>query len=163
MLLYIHKEQQTKSLDSTHGTGTNQKERLPKYNRVERCKSMKITLKKMGMDFDTNKNASDVGNYRVRAEFTDKDGIKVVADFGRYDRRESYKEKNGKTGCRIAQKNALHVDGTYRDEEGTGRDYAYRIREKGFDFTKYDFTISGILSFLSNVTGKNFTEIEFIK
>lgn len=123
---------------------------------------MKITLKKMGMDF-VNENDSDVGNYRVQAEFTDKDGIKVVADFGGYDRREVYQKKNGKTGCRIAQKNALHVDGTYRDEEGTGRDYAYRLREKGFDFTKYDFTISGILSFLFDVTGKNFTEIEFVE
>ena len=123
---------------------------------------MKITLKKMGMDFITE-NVSDVGNYRVQAEFTDKDGIEVVADFGGYDRREVYQKKNGETGCRIAQKNALHVDGAYRDEEGTGRDYAYRLREKGFDFTKYEFTISGILSFLSNVTGKNFTEIEFIK
>ena len=121
---------------------------------------MKITLKKTGMDFITE-NVSDVGNYRVRAEFTDKDGIEVVADFGRYDRMEVYQKKNGKTGCRIAQKNALHVDGTYRDEEGTGRDYAYRIRENGFDFTKYDFTISGILAFLSDVTGENYTEIEF--
>ena len=121
---------------------------------------MKITLKKMGMDFITE-NVSVVGNYRVRAEFTDKDGIEVVADFGRYDRMEVYQKKNGKTGCRIAQKNALHVDGTYRDEEGTGRDYAYRIRENGFDFTKYDFTISGILAFLSDVTGENYTEIEF--
>lgn len=77
---------------------------------------MKATLRKMGMDFLNNKNGSDVGNYRVRAEFTDKNGINVVADFGGYDRMKVYQKKNGKTYCRIAQKNALHIDGCYRDE-----------------------------------------------
>ena len=122
---------------------------------------MKATLRKMGMDFLDNTNVSDVGNYRVRAEFTDKNGVHVIADFGGYDRREVYQKKDGKTACRIAQKNALHINGTYRDEEGTGRDYAYRLRKNGFDFTKYSFTISGILAFLSGVTEKDFTEIEF--
>ena len=115
----------------------------------------------MGMDFIDNGNGSDVGNYRVRAEFTDKEGLRVIADFGGYDRREVYQRANGKTACRIAQKNALHINGTYRDEEGTGRDYAYRLRENGFDFSKYSFTISEILDFLSDVTGENYTEAEF--
>ena len=122
---------------------------------------MKATLRKMGLDFIDNENSSDVGNYRVRAEFTDKNGVNVVAGFGGYDRREVYQRANGKTACRIAQKNALHINGTYRDEEGTGRDYAYRLRENGFDFSKYSFTISGILAFLSDVTGENYTEVEF--
>ena len=122
---------------------------------------MKATLRKMGMDFIDNGNRSDVGNYRVRAEFTDRDGVKVIADFGGFDRREVYQRANGKTACRIAQKNALHIDGTYRDEEGTGRDYAYRLRQNGFNFERYSFTLSGILAFLSDVTGKDFTEIEF--
>lgn len=122
---------------------------------------MKATLRKMGMDFIDNGNGSDVGNYRVRAEFTDKESLRVIADFGGYDRREVYQRANGKAACRIVQKNALHIDGTYRDEDGTGRDYAYRLRENGFDFTKYKFTISEILAFLSDVTGKDYTEIEF--
>lgn len=122
--------------------------------------NMKATLKKMGLDF-LNNESSDVGNYRVRAEFTDRNGLEVIADFGGYDRREVYQKKNGKTACRIAQKNALHVDGTYRDAEGTGRDYAYKLREIGFDFSKYSFTISGILAFLSDVTGNDYTELEF--
>ena len=120
---------------------------------------MKVTLKKMGLDF-LNNESSDVGNYRVRAEFTDKNGLHVIADFGGYDRREVYKTKR-RTACRIVQKNALHIDGTYRDAEGTGRDYAYRLRESGFDFSKYSFTISGILAFLSDVTGNDYTEVEF--
>lgn len=123
---------------------------------------MKATLRKMGMDFIDNENSSDVGNYRVRAEFTDKNGVNVIADFGGYDRREVFRKSNGKTDCRTAQKNALHISGTYRDEDGTGRDYAYRLRQNGFDFTKYSFTIFGILSFLSDVTGNNYTELEFI-
>lgn len=124
--------------------------------------NMKATLRKMGMDFITNENGSDVGNYRVRAKFTDKNGVHVVADFGGYDRREVYQKQNGKTDYRVAQENALHVDGCYYDEEGTDRDYAYKLKENGFDFTKYYFTISGILAFLSDVTGANYTEIEFI-
>lgn len=122
---------------------------------------MKATLRKMGMDFINNETGSDVGNYRVRAEFTDKNGLNIIADFSGFDRLEVYQNKNGKTAYRIAQKNALHINGTYRDEEGTGRDYAYKLRGNGFDFTKYSFTISGILSFLSDITGENYTELEF--
>lgn len=52
---------------------------------------MKIVLRKMGMDFMGYYNeSSDVGNHRVRAEFTDKNGIVVVVDFGGYERKESY-------------------------------------------------------------------------
>lgn len=123
---------------------------------------MKITLKKMGMDFwQDEDNGSDVGNYRVRTEFTDKNGVHVVADFGGYDRKEAYKKRSGKIGYKVAQKNALHIDGTYRDEEGNGWDYAAMLRAEGFDFTRYSFTIAGILAFLSDVTGKNYTEISF--
>lgn len=124
---------------------------------------MKATLKKMGMDFLSYYNGvSDVGNYRVRAEFTDKNGIKVVVDFGGYERMEAYKKKNGKTAYKVADKNAIHVDGCYTDAEGIGRDYAYYLKNNGFDFAKYNFTISGILQFLSDVTGQEFTEIEFV-
>lgn len=42
-----------------------------------------LKLRKMGMDFYTErqKELSDCGNYRLRAEFTDKGGKKVCADF----------------------------------------------------------------------------------
>lgn len=130
-----------------------------RQNKKERLKgeNMKATLEKMGMDFIDNGNGSDVGNYRVRAEFTDRDGLTVIADFSGFNRWKVL----GPTGCRVTHKNALHIDGTYRDEDGTGRDYAYRLRENGFNFEKYSFTLSGILAFLSDVTGKDFTEIEF--
>lgn len=42
-----------------------------------------LILRKMGCNFwrDSDWNTSDCGNYRLRAEFTDKDGKKVCADF----------------------------------------------------------------------------------
>lgn len=94
---------------------------------------MKAALEKMGMDFIDNGNGSDVGNYRVRAEFTDRDGLTVIADFSGFNRWKVL----GKTGCIVTHKNALHIDGTYRDEDGTGRDYAYRLRKNGFNFEKF--------------------------
>lgn len=125
---------------------------------------MKANLRKMGMDFMSYYNGgSDVGNYRVRAEFTDKNGIDVVADFGGYEKKEAYQKKDGKTAYRTANTNALHIDGCYTDSQGIGRNYAYLLKNSGFDFTKYDFTIAGILQFLSDVTGKEFTEIEFVE
>lgn len=124
---------------------------------------MKAILRKMGMDFKAGeKNGSDVLNYRVRIEFTDKNGIKVVVDFGGFERKEAYVKKSGKAAYKTVNKNALYIDGCYRDADGTGRDYVYLLHKNGFDFKKYDFTISGILQFLTDVTGQEFTEIEFI-
>lgn len=123
---------------------------------------MKVTLERMGMDFLNNDNKSDVGNHRVRTEFVDKNGIHVVVDFSGFDRRKVQQTNTGKNKIVIAQKNALCVDGTYRDNDGTGRNYAYRLWENGFDFTKYNYTISGILAFLSDVTGNDYNEVEFI-
>lgn len=41
-----------------------------------------LELRKMGMDFAPgDMRGSDCGNYRLRAEFTDKDGKRVIADF----------------------------------------------------------------------------------
>ena len=122
---------------------------------------MKAMIRKMGMDFIDNGNESDVGNCRVRAEFTDKNGVHVVADFGGYDRKEAYKKRNGKIDYKVSQKNALHIDGSYRDDEGNCWNYAAKLHNDGFNFAKYSFTISGILDFLSDVTGENYTEVEF--
>lgn len=154
---FTHKAERASGKDGNFSAddGKPQKERL-------KGEDMKATLRKMGMDFLNNENGSDIGNYRVRAKFTDKNGINIVADFGGYDHREVYQKQNGETACKVAQKNALHIDGCYRDENGAGRDYAYKLKESGLDFAKYYFTISGILAFLSDVTGTNYTEIEFI-
>lgn len=121
---------------------------------------MKITLVKMGMDFKAGeKNGSDVLNHRVRAEFTDRNGISVVGDFTGWTRREIYTKRSGKTGYRIANKNQMAFDGDY--ESGDYRK-SYRPELLGIDMKSFNFTRADILKFLSIVTGNNYTEIEFI-
>lgn len=118
----------------------------------------KLKLKEMGCRIKEGcGNGTDLINYRLRAEFTDKNGIKVCCDFGGWQRRDASKK-----GCPVVQPNALHVDGCYHDPDGTGRDYSYRLRENGFDFSKYDFTKAGVLAFVNAVTGGRYTEIEYI-
>ena len=54
---------------------------------------MKITLRKMGLDFKAGeKHNSDVLNHRVRATFIDKNDIKVVADFNGYERKAAHQQ-----------------------------------------------------------------------
>ena len=119
---------------------------------------MKLQLKKMGCEIkEVCGNGTDLINYRLRAEFTDIRGIKVCCDFSGWQRRDARKK-----GCPVVQKNALHVDGCYRDPDGTGRDYGYKLRENGFDFKKYDFTKAGILAFVNALTDKKYDEIEYI-
>lgn len=86
------------------------------------------------------------------------DGLHVIVDFGSYQRRDANKK-----GCPVVQSNALHVGGIYYDAEGCGRSYEYRLAQSDFDFTRFDFTNSGILAFVNEVTGENYTETEFIK
>lgn len=119
---------------------------------------MKLQLKEMGCRIKEGcGNGTDLINYRLRAEFIDKNGIKVCCDFGGWQRRDASKK-----GCPVVQPNALHVDGCYHDPDGTGRDYSYRLREKGFDFSMYDFTKAGVLAFVNAVTGGRYTEIKYI-
>ena len=118
----------------------------------------KLVLVEYGCTGTGYRNGSDVPNCRVRAEFDTLDGLHVIADFGSYQRRDASKK-----GCPVVQPNALHVDGTYLDVEVCGHSYEYRLSQRGFDFTRFDFTIAGILAFLNEVTGENYTEIEFTK
>ena len=116
----------------------------------------KLTLVEYGCKGTGYKNGSDVPNCRVRAEFDTLDGLHVSADFGGYQRRDASKKN-----FPVVQPNALYVQGTYLDTEGCGRNYEYRLAQNGFDFNKFDFTKSGILNFVNEVTGENYTEIEF--
>ncbi len=118
----------------------------------------KLTLVEYGCTGTGYRNGLDVPNCRVRAEFDTLDGLHVIADFGSYQRRDANKKR-----CPVVQSNALHVDGTYYDAEGCGRSYEYRLAQSDFDFTRFDFTNSGILAFVNEVTGENYTETEFIK
>lgn len=76
----------------------------------------KLTLVEYGCTGTGYRNGSDVPNCRVRAVFDTLDGLRVVADFGGYQRRDANKK-----GFPVVQPNALHVDGTYYDAEGCGR------------------------------------------
>lgn len=118
----------------------------------------KLTLVEYGCTGTGYRNGSNVPNCRVRAEFDTLDGLHVIADFGSYQRRDANKK-----GCPVVQSNALHVGGIYYDAEGCGRSYEYRLAQSDFDFTRFDFTNSGILAFVNEVTGENYTETEFIK
>lgn len=121
---------------------------------------MKAILTKMGMDFKAGeKNGSDVLNHRVRADFTDKNGVSVCADFGGYASRELIK-KGQKQKLIIKNNNAMHVDGTYYDVEGVGR--RYYPSSVGVNIENYSFTKADILKFLSDVTGNNYTELVIV-
>lgn len=120
---------------------------------------MTIKLEKMGMNFKKGeKNGSDVLNHRVRAEFTDMNGVHVTADFGGYEKKKAI-EKNGKITYTTINANSLHVDGAYRNENGC---WAYRPENLGINVANYSFTKMDILKFLSDVTGNKYTDIEFI-
>lgn len=118
----------------------------------------KLTLVKYGCTGTGYRNGSDVPNCRVRAEFDTLDSLHVIADFGSYQRRDANKK-----GYSAVQPNALHIAGTYYDVEGCGHSYEYRLSQEGFDFSRFDFTIAGILAFMNEVTEENYTEIEFVK
>lgn len=120
---------------------------------------MKAIFKKMGMDF-YKKELSDVGNYRVRAEFTDRAGVQVVADFSGGERLKIITNSRGKKKVVTDEPNALHVDGCFHDAEGCG--WRYHPETVGVDAKGYHFTRADLLRFLSDVTGCEFTEIEFI-
>lgn len=119
---------------------------------------MQATLRKMGLDFYKDE-ISDVGNYMVRVEFIDKKGIRVVADFKGFARREAYTKETGKKGYKIVNQNALHIDGQYHKKNRYN--YIYRPESVGVNIKDYSFTRADILRFLSDVTGTEYTEIEF--
>lgn len=66
---------------------------------------MKLQLKEMGCRIKEGcGNGTDLINYRLRAEFTDKSGIKVCCDFGGWQRRDA-----------IPYQNVPAWDGWYRE------------------------------------------------
>lgn len=121
---------------------------------------MVLNLKCMGAQIkeeDRIKKNTDIVNYRPRAEFTDIKGREVVVDFGSWARRERFEK-----ACPIVQPNALSIDGCFYDAEGIGRNWAYYLRQEGYDLTRYDFTKSGILDFVNTVTAGGYDSIEYI-
>lgn len=94
----------------------------------------------MGMDFydDHQKAISDCGNYRLRAEFTDKQGHNVTADF---------------TGF---WQNALDVSASFTDTR-SGYSYRYKALEER---TKGVYCLNHILKAVNSVSAEQYDDVE---
>lgn len=104
-----------------------------------------LKLHKMGMDFYTErqKELSDCGNYRLRAEFTEQQGYKVIADF---------------TTDRC---NRLYADASFED---TRDGYCYRykpLEDAGRKLGAYCLT--NILKAVNSVSTEQYDDIQVVE
>ena len=99
-----------------------------------------LKLRKMGCDFmtDADRRASDCGNHRLRAEFTDRDGKRVTADF---------------EGGRIW--NDLCISASYHDENGVCHPYLPLERRQNFRYRLAD-----ILKAVNSVSEEQYDNVE---
>ena len=109
-----------------------------------------LLLERRGCEFfkgDTINQRSDVGNYRVYAEFTDKDGKKVFGDMMRaniYD--------NSKKSRPLVYDAGLSVD-----FQISRYVYSPEADPRGYDYTKAD-----ILRFVNKIANEHFDEIKWV-
>lgn len=107
---------------------------------------MKRTLKlrKMGMDFTSGEErGSDCGNYRLRAEFADKDGKQIIADF---------------SGDRIWS--SLCADAGYYDENGICHPY-FPLERYHRDTDKQSrYRLADILKAVNCVSAEQYDDVE---
>lgn len=104
-----------------------------------------LQLRKMGMDFydDRQKAISDCGNYRLRAEFTEQQGYKVIADFTT-------------DSC-----NRLYADASFED---TRDGYCYRykpLEDAGRKLGAYCLT--NILKAVNSVSAEQYDDIQVVE
>ena len=99
-----------------------------------------LQLRKMGMDFydDHQKAISDCGNYRLRAEFTDKQGYNVTADF---------------TGFWL---NTLDVDASFED---TRSGYCYRYKPLKEQTKGRIYCLKDILKAVNSVSAEQYDDV----
>ena len=108
--------------------------------------SKTITLRRMGCPFlknDIMNHISDVGNHRVRAEFTDKGGRRVIVDF-----------------MHNPDSSVMFTDGQYT--KGDSPSPVWREHPKvgyGAQWDK-DYTLSGILNVINSVSAEHYDEIK---
>ena len=109
---------------------------------------MTLKLRKMGCDFmeEKDRHVSDCGNYRLRAEFTDKNGKHVIADF---------------SGGRIW--NDLCVDASYYDENGICHPYSplERYHRDTDRFARY--RLADILKAVNCVSAEQYDAVEVVE
>lgn len=104
-----------------------------------------LKLRKMGCDFmhDSDWDTSDCGNYRLRAEFTEQQGYKVIADF---------------TTDRC---NRLYADASFED---TRDGYCYRykpLEDAGRKLGAYCLT--NILKAVNSVSAEQYDDIQVVE
>ncbi len=116
----------------------------------------KLYFMGMGMDYDPAKEidmaGSDVGNYRIRTRFNDKNGDIIFVEFGR-----GYLRENGKVISSIA----LCVDHQFNwtiDENENGS-HIVVDREQ---LKKYRYTKKDIVAYLNETFGTEFDDIEVL-
>lgn len=113
-----------------------------------------LTLEKRGCNFwkdAPEREYSNVGNYRVFTEFTDKNGVEVCGDFGGYDVRDYTKKSKP-----VTRKNALHRDLQYTNSDGMT--YCYNAGNA----ENYSYTLEGILEFVNSIAAETYEKIKFI-
>lgn len=103
-----------------------------------------LKLRKMGCDFmhDSDWDTSDCGNYRLRAEFTEQQGYKVIADFTT-------------DSC-----NRLYADASFED---TRDGYCYRykpLEDAGRKLGAY--CIANILKAVNSVSAEQYDDIQLV-
>lgn len=104
-----------------------------------------LQLRKMGMDFydDHQKAISDCGNYRLRAEFTEQQGYKVIADFTT-------------DHC-----NRLYADASFEDARD-GYCYRYKpLEDVGRRLGAY--CLANILRAVNSVSAEKYDAVEVIE
>lgn len=109
-----------------------------------------LKLRKMGCDFmyDSDWNRSDCGNYRLRAEFTDKNGKKITADF---------------SGDRIW--NSLCIDACYYDKNDMCRTYAPLKQAVNCTYGKkyWRYRLDDILRAVNSVSAEQYDDIQLVE
>lgn len=116
-----------------------------------------LYLVKMGMDYNEENapemKGSDVGNYRIRGTFHDKNGDVIFVEFGNGCKRN----KDGKTiNCR-----KLRVDFQFN----TTIDWDCNISSIKIDYDmldNYNYTKKDILRYIKDVFGVEFNNLELI-
>lgn len=99
-----------------------------------------------------DKGKSDVGNYRIFVEFTDKNGVEVCGDLSKGNRYD-YSKKS----CPIVTDVALHTDLQYEDFRGC---WQYK---PAVDPRAYTYNIADILSFINAIANEHYDAIKWIE
>lgn len=110
-----------------------------------------LLLERRGCEFfrgDTISQRSDVGNYRVYVEFTDKEGRKVCGDMMRaniYD--------HSKKSCPLIYDAGLAAD----------FQVSHYVYSPSTDARRYDYTKNDILRFINGIANEQFEEIKWVQ